>query len=158
MGGGHRIEPTGHPAPPAGDVAKAVNGGRAGTVVQAGAIYGGVHQHPGRVAATLLGPEHADTLAARNNLAYWRGEDGDPAGAVEPLRELVGVQRRVLGPDHPVTLTTRGHLARRLGEAGDPAAAFEELLADRLRAEDPDDPLIRTTRSNLAYRRNALGR
>ncbi|MGW0522118.1 tetratricopeptide repeat protein [Crossiella sp. NPDC003009] len=30
-----------------------------------------------------MGPDHPDTLAARGNLAYWRGEAGDTAG-VEP--------------------------------------------------------------------------
>lgn len=29
-----------------------------------------------------LGPDHPATLASRNNLAHWRGEAGDLAGAV----------------------------------------------------------------------------
>ncbi|WP_438948658.1 hypothetical protein [Streptomyces atratus] len=33
-------------------------------------------------AGDLQGPNHPDTLAARNNLAAWRGEAGDAAGGV----------------------------------------------------------------------------
>ena len=70
----------------------------------------------------VLGPDHPDTLTTRNNLAYWRGEAGDPAAAVTAFTELLPDRVRVLGPDHPDTLTTRGALARWRGEAGDAAS------------------------------------
>jgi len=31
----------------------------------------------------VLGPDHPDTLTTRSNLAYWRGQAGDPAGAAD---------------------------------------------------------------------------
>ena len=109
------------------------------------------------------GPDHRDTLATRNKLAYCRGQAGDPAGAAAADEELLADQLRVLGPDHPDTLYTRNNLASWRGEAGDPAgaaAAFEELLADRLRVLGPDHPdtrRTRRTRSNLASWRGEAG-
>ncbi|MEV0049970.1 hypothetical protein AB0H34_05685 [Saccharopolyspora shandongensis] len=33
----------------------------------------------------VLSPDHRDTLATRSNIAFWRGEAGDPSGAVRGL-------------------------------------------------------------------------
>ncbi|MEU8004405.1 tetratricopeptide repeat protein [Catellatospora sp. NPDC049111] len=59
----------------------------------------------------VLGPDDPDTLVTRGNLAYWRGEAGDAAGAVAAYEQLLDDQLRVLGPDHPNTLATRNNLA-----------------------------------------------
>jgi hypothetical protein len=59
----------------------------------------------------VLGPDHPDTLATRNNIAGWTGECGDPAGALRLFQELLPDVVRVLGPDHPNTLTTRNNVA-----------------------------------------------
>jgi hypothetical protein len=48
----------------------------------------------------LLGPDHPYTLTARHELAWWRGEAGDPAGAATAFAELLTDRLRVLGPDH----------------------------------------------------------
>ncbi|MFE4800435.1 tetratricopeptide repeat protein [Streptomyces sp. NPDC056708] len=58
------------------------------------------------------GPDHPDTLTARNNLAHWRGEAGDAAGAVVAFEGVLADRLRVLGPDHPDTLATRNNLAQ----------------------------------------------
>ncbi|MFC5645609.1 tetratricopeptide repeat protein, partial [Kitasatospora cinereorecta] len=50
-----------------------------------------------------LGPDHPDTLTARSNLAWWRGEAGDAAGAAAAYDQLLPDLERVLGPDHPDT-------------------------------------------------------
>jgi hypothetical protein len=100
-----------------------------------------------------LGPDHPDTLIARNDLAYWRGEAGDAAGAVRAFDELLADHVRVLGPDHPETLIVRNNLALWRGEAGDAAGAvraFAELLPDRVRVLGPDHPSALRTRHNLA--------
>ncbi len=52
-----------------------------------------------------------ETLTARSNLAHWRGESGDVAGAAAALEELLADRLRVLGPDHPDTLIIRSSLA-----------------------------------------------
>ena len=60
----------------------------------------------------VLGPDHPDTLGARFNLAYWRGEAGDAAGAATAFKEMLTDFLRVLGPDHRYTLAAEGNLAR----------------------------------------------
>jgi hypothetical protein len=63
-----------------------------------------------RAALGHLGPDHPDTLAARHNLAYWRAQAEDPAGAATAFEGLLTDRLRVLGPDHPDTLATRQSL------------------------------------------------
>ncbi|WP_433920755.1 tetratricopeptide repeat protein [Streptomyces canus] len=58
----------------------------------------------------MFGPDHPYTLSMRNNLAHWRGEAGDPAGAVAAYAQLLEDRVRVLGPDHRYTLATGGAL------------------------------------------------
>ena len=113
-----------------------------------------------RTALHHLGPDHPDTFAARGNLAHWRGEAGDAAGAATAYEELLADQLRVLGPDHPYTLTTRGNLAQWRGEAGDAAGAataYEEVVADQLRVLGPDHLHTLVTRGNLAHWRGEAG-
>jgi hypothetical protein len=56
----------------------------------------------------VQGPEHPDTLAARNQLARWTG---DAAGARKQFAVLLPIRERVQGPEHPDTLATRANLA-----------------------------------------------
>jgi DNA-binding MarR family transcriptional regulator len=108
----------------------------------------------------LLGPHDPDTLAVRSNLADWRGEAGDRAGAAAAYEQLLTDMLRVLGPDHFDTLSTRGNLARWRGRAGDRAGAvvaFEELLPEMLRVLGPDHLDTLTTLANLAHWRGEAG-
>ncbi|WP_406237313.1 tetratricopeptide repeat protein [Nocardia sp. NBC_01009] len=107
-----------------------------------------------------LGPDHPDTLIARNNLAARRGESGDLAGAINDLTQLLADQRRVLGPDDPITFAIRNNLASWRGESGDLAGAINELtqlLADQRRVMSPDHPDTMRVRHNLAARRGESG-
>nr|WTA71386.1 tetratricopeptide repeat protein [Micromonospora sp. NBC_00855] len=52
-----------------------------------------------------------DTLTTRNEIASWRGQSGDPAGALAAFELLLPDYQRILGPDHPDTLTTYSNLA-----------------------------------------------
>jgi len=58
----------------------------------------------------VLGADHPATLTARNNLARWTGEAGEPARARDLVAALVPDLVRVLGADHPHTLTARNNL------------------------------------------------
>ncbi|WP_240677680.1 tetratricopeptide repeat protein [Actinacidiphila soli] len=69
-----------------------------------------------------LGPDHPDTLTTRSNLARWRGEAGDAAGAAAAFEDLLADRIRVLGTDHPHTLATQHDLARWRGRAGSAGA------------------------------------
>ena len=111
---------------------------------QAGVFLDGQGQ-PGRAAgylqralagsARVLGADHPDTLASRNNLAARLPGGGGP-GPGHPAATSrpwpTGV--RVLGADHPDTLASRNNLADAYESAGDLGRAiplFEQALADR---------------------------
>ena len=101
----------------------------------------------------VLGPEHPDTLAARDDLALWTGEAGDPAAARDQYAALLPVLERVLCPEHPRTLDARHELAGWTGEAGDPAAArdqFAALLPIHERVLGPEHPDSLAARDDLA--------
>jgi hypothetical protein len=107
-----------------------------------------------------LGPDHPDTLAARANLARWRGQAGDPSGAATALEHLLADLLRVLGAGHDRTLSIRDYLAHWRGEAGDRTGAvdaYEQLLIDQLRVRGPDHADTIITRGNLARSRVEAG-
>ncbi|MFF8191831.1 tetratricopeptide repeat protein, partial [Streptomyces bobili] len=59
----------------------------------------------------VLGEDHPDTLASRNNLAtaYW--SVGDRGRAIPLFEQTLTDRVRVLGEDHPDTLDSRNTLA-----------------------------------------------
>ena len=59
----------------------------------------------------VLGPDHPDTLASRNNLACAYQAAGDLGRAIPLFEQTLADRERVLGPDHPDTLTSRNNLA-----------------------------------------------
>ena len=59
----------------------------------------------------LLGPDHCDTLASRNNLAEAYVEAHQYTEAIPLLEQALVGMERVLGPDHPYTFTARNNLA-----------------------------------------------
>ncbi|MFI0813221.1 tetratricopeptide repeat protein [Streptomyces echinatus] len=101
-----------------------------------------------------LGWCHPDTLAARHQLAFFRGEAGDTAVAAAAFGELVVDTTAALGPNHADTLAARHQRAYFTGEAGDSHTAvlqLRTLLADRLREEGPDHPQVLATRRSLIW-------
>jgi NB-ARC domain-containing protein/tetratricopeptide repeat protein len=109
---------------------------------------------------STLGPDHTDTLTCRGNLASWRTENGDVAGAVADLEMLVTDYQRVLGPDHSTTLAARSELGRWRGRGGDTAGAvadYETLATDYQRVLGPDHSTTLAARSNVANWRGRGG-
>lgn len=108
----------------------------------------------------VVGPDRADTLAARGHLAWWRGESGDVSTAIAEFEQLEADLRRVMGPDAPETLSARESLAHWHGDHGDTATAIselEQLLADRRRVLGVDHPDTLQTAHNLAWWRGEIG-
>jgi tetratricopeptide (TPR) repeat protein len=108
-----------------------------------------------------LGPDHPDTMNARNSLAAAYQAAGRPSEAV-PLfeRTLVG-RERLLGPEHPDTLTTQNNLAaayQDAGRAGEARLLFELTLAARERLLGPEHPSTLNSRGNLAAAYREEGR
>ena len=59
----------------------------------------------------VLGPDHPDTLASRNNLALAYQAAGRIEEAITLHEQTLAARERVLGPDHPDTLDSRNNLA-----------------------------------------------
>ncbi|MFI5067845.1 MAG: tetratricopeptide repeat protein, partial [Streptosporangiales bacterium] len=109
----------------------------------------------------VLGPDHPDTLASRDNLAAAYRAAGRAAEAIPLHQQTLAASERVLGPDHPSTLTSRNNLAEAYGAAGRAAEAIplhEQTLAARERVLGPDHPHTLTSRNNLAAAYQMAGR
>ncbi|MFF4277076.1 tetratricopeptide repeat protein [Streptomyces sp. NPDC001536] len=108
----------------------------------------------------VLGGDHPDTLASRNNLAYAYEAAGDLSRAIPLYEHTLTERERVLGHDHPDTLTSRNNLAYTYRAAGDLSRAiplFERTLTERERVLGHDHPDTLASRNNLAYTYRAAG-
>jgi tetratricopeptide (TPR) repeat protein len=109
----------------------------------------------------LLGPEHPDTLNARNSLAAAYQAAGRPAEAIPLFEQTLVVRERLLGPEHPDTLTTQNNLAaayQDAGRAGEARLMFQLTLAARERLLGPGHPSTLNSRGNLAAAYRDSGR
>ncbi|MDQ3565210.1 MAG: toll/interleukin-1 receptor domain-containing protein [Pseudomonadota bacterium] len=80
-----------------------------------------------KLRAHLLGPMHAETLTATNNLAETRRAQGDLSGARALHERVLASYRQSLGNDHPHTLTAMNNLAVTQRAQGDLPAARDLL-------------------------------
>ncbi|MFD7812032.1 tetratricopeptide repeat protein [Streptomyces sp. NPDC059785] len=102
----------------------------------------------------VYGPEHLETLIARDIHAHWVAEGGDFLPALRAFQSYLPVWERVAGPEHPGTLHCRQNVAYWTGEAGDFAQAAKlsrELLPVRELVLGPAHPDTLLTRHRLAY-------
>jgi tetratricopeptide (TPR) repeat protein len=109
----------------------------------------------------VLGPDHPDTLNARNSLAAAYQAMGRVAEAIPLFEQTLIVRERLLGPDHPDTLTSRNNLANAYQDAGRVAEAIplhEQTLAACERLLGADDPSTLTSQGNLAAAYRDAGR
>ena len=109
----------------------------------------------------VLGPDHPDTLIARDNLAGAYEDVGRFDEAIELLERVLVGSERVLGPDHPDTLMTRNNLAvayRSVGRFDEAIELLGRVLAEQERVLDPDHPDTLGTRNNLAVAYHSAGR
>jgi tetratricopeptide (TPR) repeat protein len=110
--------------------------------------------------ALMLGADHPDALASRNNLAVAYQQAGRTAEAAALFDQVLAGREQVLGADHPDTLTSRSNLAVAYSEAGraaEAAALFEQVLAGRERVLGADHPDTLASRSNLAVAYQQVG-
>jgi tetratricopeptide (TPR) repeat protein len=107
-----------------------------------------------------LGPDHPDTLNARNSLAAAYQAAGRPAEAIPLFEQTLVSLERLLGPDDPDTLTAQNNLAATYQDVGRLAEAillFRLTLAARERLDGPDHPSTLNSRGNLAAAYRAAG-
>ncbi len=108
-----------------------------------------------------LGPDHADTLSSRNNLALAYQAAGRIAEAIRMKEEILKLHELKLGPDHHDTLISRNNLALAYQAAGRTAEAIALLEATSKLSESklgPDHPDTLVSRHNLATAYLAAGR
>ncbi|MGW0653220.1 caspase, EACC1-associated type [Streptomyces umbrinus] len=102
----------------------------------------------------------ADILPARSLRAYFVGESGDAAQAVDLYTELLPELVRELGEDASETLRARGRQARFLRLSGDfetAVSCYVPLLADLKRIEGRDSADTLSVRSDYADALGAMG-
>ena len=108
-----------------------------------------------------LGPDHPDTLNARNSLAAAYRAAGRPAEAIPLFEPTLVSLERLLGPDHPDTLTAQNNLAATYQDVGRLAQAillFRLTLAARERVLGAHHPDTAASRNNLASAYREAGR
>jgi tetratricopeptide (TPR) repeat protein len=115
------------------------------------------------VAATgrRLGPVHADSLAAKEQLAVAYESAGRFGDAIAMFAGALGDRERGDGPEHPDTITARGRLAHAYASAGLPAEAvvlYEHMVADSSRQLGLGHPVTLAARSGLADAYQEAGR
>ena len=109
----------------------------------------------------LLGPDHPDTLASRNNLAGAYKSAGRLTEAIALYEQVLTDHIRVLDEDHPDTLASRNHLAGAYKSAGrldEAIALYKHVIADCTRVLGDDHPNTLTSRNNLAGAYKSAGR
>ena len=109
----------------------------------------------------VLGPDHPDTLNARDSLAAAYQAAGRAAEAILLFEDILVARERILGPKHPDTLTSQNNLAATYQDAGRFAEAillFKLTLAARERLFGADHHSTLNSRANLAAAFRATGR
>ncbi|WKG13603.1 tetratricopeptide repeat protein (plasmid) [Nocardia sp. PE-7] len=109
----------------------------------------------------VLGTDHPNTLASRNNLASAYESAGRVAEAIPLYERTLTDSERVLGEDHPNTLASRNNLASAYESAGRVAEAiplYERTLTDSERVLGEDHPNTLASRNNLAGAYESAGR
>jgi tetratricopeptide (TPR) repeat protein len=111
----------------------------------------------------ILGPDHPDTLSARNSLATAYHAAGRTAESIPLVQQILAARERLLGADHPSTLASRNNLAsayRATGRAAEAVPLFERNVTACERLLGADHPKTLASRRSLdrALRESAQAR
>lgn len=107
-----------------------------------------------RACDAQLGPQHADTLRCRNNLAEVLYAQGRWQNSESEHRIILLVRQRLLGSRHPDTLKSRNNLAEALyaqGKWRESEVEHRNALLIRQDVFGPDDPATLRSRANFAW-------
>ena len=120
-----------------------------------------LHEKAFAIWRELHGPDHGETLFARNRLAVAYLSAGRFAECLPMLEETLPLAKAKLGLDHPTTLDCMNNLAASYDAAGrrsESVRLYEEALPLAKARLGPDHPLTLATRNNLAETYSASGR
>ena len=108
----------------------------------------------------VLGPDHADTLAAGHRLAHAYLAAGRATEAVSWFQWALADRARTLGANHPGTITARLNLGRALVAAdqiGDAITVLSAAVSDYERVRGKDHPDTLGARDELGAAHQAAG-
>jgi tetratricopeptide (TPR) repeat protein len=108
----------------------------------------------------LLGPDHANAVAARDRLAAAYEAAGKSADAVSVFQTTLTEREQNQGPEHAETIEARANLAHAYVTGGRPAdavALYERTVADSARMLGPGHPATLDARARLAQAYQAAG-
>ena len=108
----------------------------------------------------LLGPGHADTVAARDRLAVSYERAGRPNDAVAVFQGALADRQRALGSGHAATVAARARLAHAYvsaGRPGDAVEAYERTAAEARWLLGPVHSATLDARTGLAEAHQAAG-
>jgi len=108
----------------------------------------------------VLGPDHADTLAAGHRLAHAYLAAGRATEAVSWFQWALADRARTLGANHPSTITARLNLGRALvaaGQLSDAITVLSATVSDYEHARGKDHPDTLSARDELAAAHYAAG-
>jgi tetratricopeptide (TPR) repeat protein len=108
----------------------------------------------------VLGPDHPDSLDARNRLAAAYQAAGRAPEAIPLVEQTLVARVRLLGPDHPETLTAQNNLAaayQAAGRADEAILMFRMTLAAREQLLGADHPDTLRSQNSLAAAYKAAG-
>jgi tetratricopeptide (TPR) repeat protein len=109
----------------------------------------------------LLGPAHANAVAARDRLAAAYESAGKSADAIAVFQAALADRERNQGPEDAETIAARSHLAhayQSAGRPGDAIALYERTVADSGRLLGPAHPVTLDAQASLAGTYQATGR
>jgi len=109
----------------------------------------------------LLGPAHADAVAARDRLAAAYESAGKSTDAIAVFQAALADREQNQGPEHAETIAARSHLAHAYQSADRPAdaiALYERTVADSERMLGPTHPVTLDARASLAETYQTAGR
>ncbi len=109
----------------------------------------------------LLGPDHPDTLNARNSLAAAYLAVGRTGEAITLFEQILAARQALLGSDDPATLNAQNNLAaayQDAGRASDAIPLYEANLAVRERLLGAEHPSTLNSQGNLAAAYRDAGR
>ena len=109
----------------------------------------------------LLGPAHANAVAARDRLAAAYESAGRSADAIAVFQTALADRERNQGPEDAETIEARSHLAhayQTAGRPGDAIALYERTVIDSGRLLGPAHPVTMDARASLAGTYQAAGR
>ncbi len=109
----------------------------------------------------LLGPAHADAVAARDSLAAAYESAGKSADAIAVFQAALADREQNQGSEHAETIAARSHLAHAYQSADRPAdaiALYERTVADSERMLGPAHQVTLNARASLAETYQTAGR